>query len=229
VARPRPVSMLLIGVLIVAIAAVDIITTRLTPAGWDAPVKAAILVGFVGWARAVVGLSWDELGLGRAHLRSGLVVGTVAAVLVAVVLVVLVAVPASRGYFQNDDIQRASTWTKVFEPLVSIPLGTALFEETIFRGVLLGVLLRRASRLRAAIATSIVFGCWHIPPALSDAHGRSAIAALGVVLGTIAVTSVAGLAFAWLRLRSGSLVAPIFGHVATNSFAYVAAIVALQR
>ena len=33
--------------------------------------------------------------------------------------------------------------------------------------------------------------------------------------------------FAWLRLRSGSLVAPIFAHIATNSFAYVGALVAL--
>jgi len=226
--RVQPPSIGTIVGLIVAIGAVDIVTTRLTPDGWDAPIKAAILVGFVAWARRFVGLSWEELGLGRAHVRSGLVVGTIAALIVAAVIIVLVAVPASRGYFQDHDIERASTSTRVFEPLVSIPLGTALFEETIFRGVLLGTLLRTATRLRAAIVTSLVFGLWHIPPALSDADGKSAIAALGVVLGTICVTSVAGLLFAFLRLRSASLIAPFFGHVATNSFAYVATIVALQ-
>jgi membrane protease YdiL (CAAX protease family) len=214
--------------LIVAIAAADIVTTRLTPDGWDAPIKAAIIVAFLAWARGFAGLSWDELGFGRAHVRSGLVIGTVAALLVAAVIVILVAVPFSRGYFQDHDIERASTATRIFEPLVSIPLGTALFEETIFRGVLLGALLRTGTRLRAAIITSIVFGFWHIPPALSDAHGKSVIAAIGVVLGTMAVTSVAGLLFAYLRLRSGSVIAPIFGHIATDSFAYVAAIVALQ-
>ena len=47
------------------------------------------------------------------------------------------------------------------------------------------------------------------------------------MVGTIAVTTVAGVLFAWLRLRSGSLVAPILAHIATNSFAYVGALVAL--
>jgi uncharacterized protein len=223
-----PVSTRAIAGLLVAIALTDIVTTRLTPDGWDAPIKAAILVGFLAWARRFAGLSWDELGFGRAHARRGLVVGIVAAAVIAAVIAVLVAIPASRGYFRDDAIERASTGTRIFEPLVSIPLGTALFEETIFRGVLLGALLRGGSRLRAALITSIAFGLWHVPPALSDAHDKSAFAALGVVLGTIAITTVAGFLFAALRLRSGSVIAPIFGHVATNSFAYVAAIVALQ-
>ena len=52
---------------------------------------------------------------------------------------------------------------------------------------------------------------------------KLAIAAIGVVVGTLAVTTVAGAAFGWLRLRSGSVIAPMMAHLATNSFAYVAA------
>jgi len=44
-----------------------------------------------------------------------------------------------------------------------------------------------------------------------------------VVLGSVAVTFVAGLAFCWLRLRSGSLLAPIMAHVATNGLALIVA------
>jgi uncharacterized protein len=38
-----------------------------------------------------------------------------------------------------------------------------------------------------------------------------------------ACTFVAGLAFAWLRLRCGSLVAPVLAHVATNGLALAVA------
>ena len=71
---------------------------------------------------------------------------------------------------------------------------------------------------------ALLFGLWHLPPALRDASDKGAAGAVGVVVGTIAVTTVAGAAFAWLRLRSGSLVAPMMAHLATNSFAYAAAV-----
>ena len=40
-----------------------------------------------------------------------------------------------------------------------------------------------------------------------------------MVLVAVAVTSIAGLAFCWLRLRSRSLIAPIMAHIATNGLA----------
>jgi len=44
-----------------------------------------------------------------------------------------------------------------------------------------------------------------------------------LVLGSIAVTFVAGLVFCWLRLRSRSLIAPVMAHVATNGLALTVA------
>jgi uncharacterized protein len=44
-----------------------------------------------------------------------------------------------------------------------------------------------------------------------------------VVLGSIAVTFLAGLVFCWLRLRSRSLIAPVLAHVATNGLALTVA------
>jgi membrane protease YdiL (CAAX protease family) len=44
-----------------------------------------------------------------------------------------------------------------------------------------------------------------------------------LVLGAVAVTFVAGLAFCWLRLRSKSLIAPVIAHAATDGLALAVA------
>ena len=46
---------------------------------------------------------------------------------------------------------------------------------------------------------------------------------VALVAGAVVVTFLAGLVFAWLRLRSRSLVAPVLADVATNGLALVAA------
>jgi uncharacterized protein len=40
----------------------------------------------------------------------------------------------------------------------------------------------------------------------------------------VLVTTISGYGFAWLRLASGSLLAPVLAHCATNSLALVAAV-----
>jgi membrane protease YdiL (CAAX protease family) len=214
--------------LLVVIAAVDIVTTRLLPDAIDPLFRGAVVFGLLVWARGRVGLSWPELGFCRDNVRSGLRWGLLAMLVIAVVVAIGVALPATRSYFESSEVRAASTAEHYIEPLVAIPFGTVLFEEFIFRGVLLGVLMRWTSTVRAVIVGSIAFGLWHIPPALSDAKGDGALAALGVVLGTIAFTTAAGAIFSYLRLKSGSLLAPIMAHIASNSFAYVGALIALE-
>ena len=84
---------------------------------------------------------------------------------------------------------------------------------------------------RASLVTSVLFGLWHIAPTLgtmSDNHEfRGAAASVAgqvlLVLGAIAVTFAAGLAFCWLRLKSRSLIAPVMAHAATNGLALTVA------
>jgi uncharacterized protein len=44
-----------------------------------------------------------------------------------------------------------------------------------------------------------------------------------VTAAAVAASALAGVVFCWLRLRSGSLVAPVMLHTATNSLAYATA------
>ena len=55
-----------------------------------------------------------------------------------------------------------------FETFVRIPLETALAEEIIFRGVLLGLGLRSRYAVGAVVSSSIWFGLWHVYPTLGS-------------------------------------------------------------
>jgi membrane protease YdiL (CAAX protease family) len=210
--------------IVVAIALIDIAANVLTPEDAKVPVKLAIAFAFVAWARWVAHFSWEDLGLGRAQAREGLRIGAIALLAIGVIIALLVAVPWTRSYFDSHSVARDSSSQHVLQPVVFIPLGTVVFEELLFRGVLLAALLRVTTRWYAIGANAVLFGLWHIPPALNDASGKSGAATFGVVIGTIAATAFAGAVFAWLRVRSGSVVAPMLAHLATNSFAYAAAL-----
>ena len=112
-----------------------------------------------------------------------------------------------------------------------IPFGTALAEEVLFRGALLGLFLLHHRPRTAVILSSLAFGLWHVLPTLHSVTTNQAAAEaatstaskLGVVAGTVVVTTVAGIAFCWLRRRSGSLLAPWMAHTGINTFAFTAA------
>ena len=91
---------------------------------------------------------------------------------------------------------------------------------------------------RASWGTALLFGLWHIQPTLQSIPDNRAMdvaptqvaGQMGLATGAVVLTFLAGLGFAWLRLRSRSLVASVLAHVATNGLALVAAwIVAHQR
>jgi membrane protease YdiL (CAAX protease family) len=213
--------------LVVAIAATNLLVNTATPSGARVPVKLVIAALYLLWARRGAGLTWEELGLARAHARAGLRIGCFAAVGIAGAIGILVALP-TRSFFESDAVAADSATQRVLMVFVVIPLGTAVFEEVIFRGVLLAVLLRKTTTRNAVVVSSVLFGLWHLHSAVNDASGEGVAATIGIVAGTIVVTTLAGAGFAYLRLRSQSLVAPAVAHAALNSIAYVGAIVALS-
>jgi len=171
-----------------------------------------------------------DLGLGRADVGAGLRYGAGAFGLVLLVLIVAAVIPATNG-FLHDSRAQISGGRLLYGVGVSIVLFTAIPEEFAFRGVLLGSALRLWGPWRASLITSALFGLWHITPTLHTMSDNRAVSGLSatvggqvlLVLGSIAVTFVAGLAFCWLRLRSRSLIAPVMAHAAINGLALTVA------
>jgi membrane protease YdiL (CAAX protease family) len=166
------------------------------------------------------GLDWATMGLQPSGILRGLGVGLAAGL---VALALALAVWGFEDAFRSDDVLDDSTVERWFVPLVRIPLGTAVFEEVLFRSVLLGIWLARGSTRSAMWRSSVLFGLWHIVPAWESAGGTGLEVASGVV-GTVLITALAGVLFALQRLWSTSVLAPIFAHWATNSLAALVAL-----
>ena len=175
-------------------------------------------MALIAWSER---LSLADLGLRREALSTGLVWGLGAFGVVFLVLFLGAVIPATNGFLQ-DSRAAISGGRMLYDVFVLILLGTVIPEEFAFRGVLLGTALQIFRRWGAIVLTSALFGLWHIAPTLhtmSDNQTVRHTPAAIVVLGAIAATFVAGVIFGWLRLRSGSLVAPAIAHFATNGLA----------
>ncbi len=181
------------------------------------------------WVALRSGASPDLLGMRRDRFRRGLAVGGAAAALAVASVGLLTLLPWTRSYFADDRFIGVTGAEVLYEAVARIPLGTAIGEEIIFRGVLLGLFLRRFNVLGAVVATSVVFGLWHILPTLNSLETNPAGDVLATpagisaaVAGAVLSTAVAGVVFAMLRFRATSVVAPIVLHIAINSSAYLA-------
>jgi len=202
-------------------------------------VRGAHLAVALGLAACLVviaranGLTAAELGLARSTWRTGLRWGTAAAALVATAYALAYLIPAARHVLPEGGggIGRAALWTV----LVAIPLGTVLPEELAFRGLLLPLLGRRYGVLASTMISSGLFGLWHIPASLGGGTANTAIVgvmggdAAGTairVVATVCFTALAGAVLCWLRLRSGSLLAPALAHWTANGLGVIVALVA---
>jgi membrane protease YdiL (CAAX protease family) len=141
---------------------------------------------------------------------------------VLVGIVALAAIPTTAHLLRDGRVLLDGP-AMAFRVLVDIPLGTVLLEELAFRGTLFGLLRDRWDARVAVVASSLIFGLWHVAGVVGGAGGASAAQVALAVAGTLVATTVAGLGFAWLRVRSQSLVAPVLAHIATNSLTFAAA------
>jgi membrane protease YdiL (CAAX protease family) len=218
---------------VVAILAYSGVIDRLVPAALYVPTNLAAAAFAVAAARSL-GVTWDAMGLRRDRVARGIRVGLVAVAVVAIAVAVVFAVPGGRRYLVDQRAVGGSGVHFAYQTIVRIPFGTALPEELIFRGALLGLLLQRHTRTAAIALSSTLFGLWHVAPTLGVLHADRVQALehvdpLGVglvVAGAVVATTVAGFGFAWLRFRASSLLAPIMAHASINSFALLAGRVA---
>ena len=200
------------------------------PARWHVatgPVAAAVLLLIGRWA----GLSWTQLGLGAGSVVPGLLWGGAAVAVVALAYAAGLALPATRGLFL-DERHRVGLRSTLHRAGLVVPLGTVVFEEVAFRGVLWGLFEAAHGAVWATGVTAVLFGFWHVLPAMDGARANSPTGEvtraehLRQVAGTVAFTALAGVVFGVLRDQSGSLLAPALLHWATNGLGIVAAAIA---
>jgi membrane protease YdiL (CAAX protease family) len=224
--RPAPSAGIL--ALAIGLAVAGNLLANLVPRPMYVPVNLVVAAVAVLVALGPGRCTPADLGLARRDLGSGLAWGAAVAALVAVVLAGLALAPATRPLFADGRVNRDATWLLLaYTTLVRIPLGTVVLEETLFRGVLLGLGLRRWSRGRAIAVSSGLFGLWHVLPAFGLSANPAAAGLTGpggrvlAVALAVASTGLVGALWCWLRLRSRSLLAPVLVHLAGNSVGYL--------
>jgi membrane protease YdiL (CAAX protease family) len=186
--------------------------------------------------RAGVGL--DGLGLAPEAAARGARTGLTVAAGAAGVVIIGAAFPPTRRFFVDETVRDHTTAELTYHTLLRIPIATALGEELVFRAALLGLFRRGRSRGVAVAASSAAFGLWHILPTLGSlgplptrspgtggpgSHRRAQVGRAVLVAGVVVATAGAGAAFAALRLRSKSVLAPVVAHAALNVAALIAA------
>jgi membrane protease YdiL (CAAX protease family) len=179
------------------------------------------------------GLTWEDVGLDRARVRSGARVGAVAAGVVAATVATVTALadrhPAGRALL-SDRRARLRGPELIRQCLVRIPVGTAAFEELAFRGVLHGMVAARHRDRVAIAASSAVFGLWHVGPTLAALRINGVRAARLRSCAAAAVASAgAGVALGALRSKGGHLAAPWLVHWVSNVAALIVAAVWQRR
>ncbi len=221
---PQSVGVSFVGVVALLLVANVIVNEVLAPP-WYVPFNLAVLGIALVLAR-VAGTTWVAMGMSADRLRRGSVVGGLIGIAIVAFFVAAVMVPTARDVFRDDRIVEGTIGLSLYHALFRVPIGTALYEEVLFRGIVFGMLARRTSALVAALWSSVLFGLWHVLPALDaietnpigDVFGGSWEPVVAAVLSTF----LAGMVFVWIRLYSGSIVAPIIVHIATNSTAILA-------
>ena len=193
----------------------------------------ATAAGVLLVAARAAGLSSAELGLSRERLRAGAGSGAAVAAVVASGLGAGVALPSLRPLLRDARIAGLDGAAVAYRALLRIPIGTVLWEEVAFRGVLHAALARALPERATTAAEAALFGLWHVHPTMEAIRANApeqttAGRWIGVLIGCTGAAG-AGVLFSWLRLRSGSLLAPVLLHLAANSGGLLAAVAAERR
>jgi membrane protease YdiL (CAAX protease family) len=123
------------------------------------------------------------------------------------VFVVLMA--AHESLYDLLGLEQQSNWRRYDPSALAVRVLFATFiypvaEEFFFRGFLLGLITRKAGAIAGIVATAVLF---------TGLHGLQ-----GPWIGGLQVLAD-GLFFAFVRLRSGSLLLPVAFHIFGNSIA----------
>jgi uncharacterized protein len=210
------------------------VLARLVPKKWHIILNIfiamlAIVVGFS------FGLSLEQMGISPYSIKDGIVVAVFASIVIMLATITIAIIPIFRRFFLGENIANANGKLLTFEAAIRIPFSTALIEEILFRGVLLGLLLVYIPTLQALIIASVLFGLWHVFPTITSLEQNDAAAAIvgdkksrqrAGIIGAVIVTGLAGFIFGWLRILAGSVLAPWLVHWSINASGVVGVAIA---
>ena len=183
------------------------------------------------------GCTWEELGLGRGRGQLGRWMAGSGALVAGAAALAARNRKRWQPFLLDARAESQSPREIIYRSVVRFPLGTALFEEVAFRGVVYGM-WRRAGNNHAAAAAVVAgaFGVWHLIPAWRALRGNplgrqltSKSSTIGVVFAGAAASGISSFGLTWLRGRSGNLVAPWLTHAAANALGYLAGVDAWRR
>jgi len=162
------------------------------------------------------GLTLAEAGIGRTNLLRSTLIGAGIGLGLAAVLLLALEVGAQLGTpITYQPLHGASISAVLTHALVGLPLQTAIPEELAFRGLVLGLLMRKLTPLRAALVTSAIFVAWHVVvqvQTLAVTNFTSPwqiVPAMGLAFAGL---FAGGVIFALLRLRTRNLAAAVVAH-----------------
>ena len=213
---------------VVVLIGINIVNNRL------APQEHYLLWSFGGSVVLVAfglldGNSWTDMGLSWRYWIPGLIWAAICIGAVTLVYLVGSSFKPTREAFHDERIATMSGGKLAFQALVEVPFGTVLFEEIAFRAVLLSMLVRRFDLIWGVAIAAILFGLWHILPSIGTHEQNPAMGKVAgsgwrgnvvAVLVSVLATAFSGVVFAALRLVSGSVLAPMGLHWATNGLGY---------
>ena len=201
------------------------------PSAWIFYPRAVLLpLAAIVWAVRVQGFSLAELGITARNLLPSAAVGLAAALAIAVpaVLYFLFPIGVPGGSIDYENFANDSVGEFAFWVAVRYPVHAVVFEEVLFRGVLLALAVRSFGATRAIVLTAATFAGWHVivndqTIGASNAADNAAFFVFAQV-GSLVALFVGGLIFAVMRRRTGNLAGPIIFHwlsvVAMNSTLY---------
>jgi membrane protease YdiL (CAAX protease family) len=174
---------------------------------------AVLLVWLVRSSRAsLAGVGLTRRNAGRSALAGA---GLAGAIMAPVVLYFVFPFGLQDGV-DYQDIEEHTWGGFLLWAAVKEPLGTAFFEEALFRGVLLAKMTLAWGARWALVGSSLTFALWHLVISYrtiqdTGAADSAALAALAY-LASLAGVFVGGLFLVLLRQRTGNLAGSVVFH-----------------
>src|SRR5213593_4553525 len=180
----------------------------------------ALAAGLVLWAPRL-GIGRDALGLAPRGWRVAIVGASLAAAAALAGLFLLRIPVLTPGPISYAPLAGLDPSDLALHLGVLLPFGVVLPEELAFRGALLAAFRERGTETRAVVLSALAFAAWHatiVPPTIDATALAAEPFTLAFALAGAAVVLVTGgVVLALLRLRGGSLLAPLAAHWTFNA------------